>query len=105
MSDSTPNSNSESTLEQPTPQRCFLGALIASGIATALYGLTRSIMETFAHKPLPSGNYLATNIAVAVRTLVTGIAVLGTSIFAIAAVGLVALGLQLLIKQLRQPPA
>ncbi|GAB4381081.1 MAG: hypothetical protein Kow00121_38690 [Elainellaceae cyanobacterium] len=117
MSDTpTPNSSPQSTspastasqdnrLKQPSPQNCFLGALIAGGIASALYLLTMSIMQTFASKPLPSGNYLATNIAVAVRTLVTGVAVLATSIFAIAAVGLVALGIQLLVKQLRQPSA
>ncbi|MBW4658207.1 MAG: DUF3082 domain-containing protein [Drouetiella hepatica Uher 2000/2452] len=86
----------------PTPLRCFVGALIASGFATALYSLTQSIIRAFANKPLPSGNVTATNIAVAVRTLVMGMSALATAIFAIAAVGLVALGIQLLVKQLRQ---
>jgi len=86
----------------PTPLRCFTGSLIAGGLATALYSLTQSIIQAFAHKPLPSGNVTTTNIAVAVRTLVMGMSALATAIFAIAAVGLVALGIQLLVKQFRQ---
>jgi hypothetical protein len=97
--------SSQKDKEQPTPLRCFTGAVIAGGMATALYFLTASIAETFASKPLPSGNYLATNIAVAVRTLVVGMSSLGTGIFGIAALGLVALGIQLLVQQLRQPSA
>ncbi|MBI4782443.1 MAG: DUF3082 domain-containing protein [Oscillatoriophycideae cyanobacterium NC_groundwater_1537_Pr4_S-0.65um_50_18] len=89
----------------PTPLRCFTGAIIAGGMASALYALTQSIIQAFAHKPLPTGNVTATNIAVAVRTLVMGMSALATAIFAIAAVGLVALGIQLLIKQIRQPSA
>lgn len=89
----------------PTPLRCFTGALIAGGLGFAMYNLTTSIAQTFASKPLPSGNYLATNIAVAVRTLVTGMSALGTGIFGIAALGLTALGIQLLVQQLRQPSA
>ncbi len=87
----------------PTPLRCFMGAAIASGIGSALYFLTLSIMQSFADKPLPTGNRIAVNIGTAVRTLVIGMSTLATAIFAIAAVGLVALGIQLLIKQLRQP--
>lgn len=89
----------------PTPLRCFTGAVIAGGMASALYALTQSIIQAFVHKPLPTGNVTATNIAVAVRTLVMGMSALATAIFAIAAVGLVALGIQLLIKQIRQPSA
>jgi hypothetical protein len=79
--------------------------MIAGGLAFAMYSLTSSIAETFANKPLPSGNYLATNIAVAVRTLVTGMSALGTGIFGIATLGLIALGIQLLVQQMRQPSA
>jgi Protein of unknown function (DUF3082) len=87
----------------PTPLRCFTGAAIASGIGSALYFLTLSIIQSFADKPLPTGNRIAVNIGTAVRTLVVGMSTLATAIFAIAAVGLVALGIQLLIKQFRQP--
>lgn len=91
------------TNDSPTPLRCFTGAIISGSIATALYWLTQSIVIAFANKPVPTGNYIATNIAVAVRTLVMGMSALATGIFAIAALGLVALGIQLLIQQLRQP--
>ena len=42
------------------------------------------------------------NIAIAVRTLVVGGATLATFIFALAAMGLVALGIQIGIKSLSQ---
>jgi hypothetical protein len=82
----------------PTPQRCFTGALISGGLAYALYLLTHSIATAFANKPLPSGR-IAINIAVAVRTLVIGMSTLGTAIFAIATLGLIALGIQLLVQK------
>lgn len=78
--------------------------MIAGGLAYALYSLTLSIVQTFANTPIPVGdNYLATNIAIAVRTLVMGVSALGTGVFGIAALGLVALGIQLVVQQLRQP--
>jgi uncharacterized membrane protein (DUF373 family) len=83
-----------------TPLRCFTGALISGSLAIALYKLTASIAGTFANKPVPTGNVTTTNIAVAVRTLVVGMSTLATAIFAISALGLVALGIQLLVKKL-----
>jgi hypothetical protein len=84
--------------------RCFTGATIAGGLAYALYLLTLSIVQSFANTPLPSGdNYIATNIAIAVRTLVMGVSALGTGVFGIAALGLIALGIQLVVQHLRQP--
>ena len=95
----TPPSGEVSTsYVPPTPLRCFSGALISGAIAAALYFLTLSIAQTFASKPLPSGSVTAANIAVAVRTLVVGMSTLATAIFAIATLGLVALGFQLLFK-------
>jgi hypothetical protein len=84
-----------------SPLRCFTGALISGGIGYVLYRLTTSIAQSFASKPLPTVNVTATNIAVAVRTLVLGMSTLGTAIFGITALGLVALGIQLGIQQLR----
>ncbi|NJR58011.1 MAG: DUF3082 domain-containing protein [Cyanobacteria bacterium CRU_2_1] len=103
MHTNSPSETQKAEPASPTPLRCFTGAFIAGGLGYALYLLTRSIAEVFANKPLPTGNYVATNIAVAVRTLVVGMSTLGTAIFGISAVGLIALGIQLLIKQLRQP--
>jgi hypothetical protein len=87
----------------PTPLRCFTGSAISGAIAVLLYLLNQSIVQGLAAKPLPTHNVTATNIAVAVRTLVIGLSTLATAIFAIATLGLIALGIQLLIQQLRQP--
>jgi Protein of unknown function (DUF3082) len=104
MTNPTPNPPSQdgaqdSTYVAPTPLRCLIGAMISGPIATALYFLTTSIAQTFANKPLPTGNATSINIAIAVRTLVVGMSTLATAIFAIATLGLVALGIQLLFKR------
>lgn len=100
----SPQSDAETKTDTPpTPLRCFTGAAISGSIAYALYLLTQSIITAFGNKPVPTGNYIATNIAVAVRTLVMGMSALATGIFAIATLGLIALGIQLLVQQLRQP--
>lgn len=85
---------------QPTPLRCLVGALISGALGTALYFLTVSIHSTFANKPLPSTNALAIKISIAVRTLVVGMSALGTTIFWMATLGLIALAIQLVIKQM-----
>jgi hypothetical protein len=85
----------------PTPLRCFTGALISGVLATALYFLTTAIAQSFAAKPISSGNITAINISVAVRTLVVGMSTLATAIFGITALGLIALGMQLLIKRFK----
>lgn len=97
----TEDSPSSTPIRRSTPLRCFTGALISGSLAIALYSLTASIARSFASKPLPTGNVTTTNIAVAVRTLVVGMSTLGTAIFAISTLGLVALGIQLVIMQLR----
>jgi hypothetical protein len=81
---------------QPTPLRCFTGAFVAAPLGYGLYALTSAIAQTFAEKPVPVGNALATKISILVRTLVVGVGALGTGIFAITTVGLVLLGLKLL---------
>ncbi len=78
-----------------SPGRCLFGATIAGTLAYALYWLTANIAGTFAAKPVVSSNVFTMNIAIAVRTLVVGGATLATFIFALAAVGLVALGIQI----------
>lgn len=97
----TPSSSTPTTVP-PTPLRCFTGALISGSLAVALYALTQSIAQTFAAKPLPTGSATATQIAIAVRTLVVGMSTLGTGIFAIATAGLVALGIQLIVQQFKK---
>jgi hypothetical protein len=95
MSDPQNPPTPEST--PPTPLRCFIGALVAGGLGTAAYFLTTSIATTFANKP-PTGSALAVNISIAVRTLVVGTSTLATALFGITALGLVALGIQVMIK-------
>lgn len=102
-SSQTPSSaenTSPTSPQPPTILRCVTGSLMAGGFAGALYALTLSIAQTFANKPIHSDNVTVINIAAAVRTLVMGIVALGGGIFAFAAVGLMALALQLLIQKL-----
>ena len=65
-----------------------------------LYSLMSAIVTTYANKPVVSDNTLAIRIATAVRTLVIGVAALGTGVFGIVAVGLFLLGIQVTIKSL-----
>lgn len=65
-----------------------------------LYVLTMSISQNFASKPVHSDNMTVIRIGVAVRTLVVGMSALATGVFALAAVGLMLLGLQILIQKL-----
>ena len=102
----TESSNSQPT--PPTPLRCLSGAVISGGIGIALYSLTAAIASSFASKPIHSNNPAVINIASAVRTLVVGIVALGTGIFGVVTLGLVALALQLLLQQLTKrsnPPS
>jgi hypothetical protein len=88
----------------PTILRCVIGSLIAGSFAVPLYALTMSIAQNFASKPVHSDNITAIKISVAVRTLVVGIAALGTGIFAFASLGLMLLALQLLIQKFVKKP-
>jgi hypothetical protein len=62
-----------------------------------------SIATTFAAKPIHSDNPMVVNIGSAVRTLVVGVVALGTGIFGIVAIGLLALAIQLVVQQLTKP--
>lgn len=106
MTNSTPTPNPESQPTNneenlPTPLRCLISALMAGGLATGCYFLTAAIAQNFASKPLPSANVTAMNIAIAVRTLVVGVASLATFVFGFVAVGLVAFAIQVSIKKLK----
>lgn len=95
--------NSRPTEEKKaTPWRCLQGAVISGALAVALYYLMSSIAQVYATKPVNFTNPIAINIAVAVRTLVIGIAALGTGVFSIVTVGLIALGIQLLFQKDKQ---
>ena len=92
----------------PSPIRCLGGSIVAGGIAIVLYRLTSAIAIAFANKPLHTNNFTTQRISAAVRTLVVGLSSLGTGIFALAAFGLFALGMQLLLQRSKKestPPA
>jgi hypothetical protein len=78
----------------PTPTRCLSGAVLAGIMTWMMYWMTSKIATTFAAKPITSTSTVAMNIGTAVRTLVTGITALGTGVFAIISIGLVALAIK-----------
>jgi hypothetical protein len=82
-----------------TPWRCWLGSSIAGSLAFGAYFLTTAIATAFASKPLSTTNITALNIGVAVRTLVIGITALATGICSLIAIGLFALGIQVLLQK------
>ena len=82
-----------------TPLRCLTGSLIAGMMSIAMYTMTSKIAITFATKPMIQKTTMANNIAAAVRTLVVGMTALGTAIFGIIAIGLVALAIQVALKK------
>ena len=107
MNNPNTTENPPAPITTPTsPLRCLSGALIAGTMATGCYFLTSSIAQRFADKPIHSDNVTTINIAIAVRTLVVGVSTLATSIFALVAVGLVALAIQIAFQRLtnRTPP-
>ncbi|NES68549.1 MAG: DUF3082 domain-containing protein [Okeania sp. SIO2D1] len=86
-----------------SPWHCLLGSVMAGGLAIVLYSLTSSVARTLASKPIPSSNITAINISVAVRTLVIGTCTLGTGIFALVSLGLIALMVQILWQKFASP--
>lgn len=106
MTNPTPTEKSEASLTETeakkvTPLRCLVGSLISGSFGIGLYSLTYSIAQTFAAKPIVSQNQVVLKIASAVRTLVVGIAALGTGIFTLVAIGLLLLAIQLSIQNLK----
>ncbi|MEO0373798.1 MAG: DUF3082 domain-containing protein [Cyanobacteria bacterium P01_A01_bin.17] len=85
------------------PLQCLTGAIVASIFALLLYRLTSAIATSFAAHPLSVNNQTAASLSVAVRTLVVGMSTLATSIFALAALGLLGLGLQLIWQRILAP--
>ncbi|WP_138498891.1 DUF3082 domain-containing protein [Nostoc sp. PA-18-2419] len=104
MSDQNLTSKTDAQVQMTaSPLRSITGAVISAGMAFAMYSLMIAIATNFATKPIHSINPLVIKIASAVRTLVVGIVALGSGIFGIVAIGLLALTLQLLVQQLNKP--
>jgi len=89
---------SDDTVQKlPSPLRC-LRALLAGGLAIALYFLTVSIAETFTSKPIHSHNPAVVNIEL-LFVLWLGVSTWRLRCVAVA-LGLVALGCQVFIQQM-----
>ncbi|WP_017653354.1 DUF3082 domain-containing protein [Fortiea contorta] len=91
------------TPAQSTPLRCLLGATVSGGLGYAMYSLMIAIATNFAAKPIHSDNQLVIRITSAIRTLVVGVVALGAGICGIIAIGLLALGVQLLLQKWTKP--
>ncbi len=91
------------TVPTPTPLRCLTGACIAGTLGLLLYRLTGTIAYSFASHAVSTHNQVIYSLTVAVRTLVVGLCTLGTGVFSIIGVGLVALSVQLLWQRWVQP--
>ncbi len=105
MSEKKPNATqpkTESVKKKVTPLSCIFASSFAGAIAVAIYFLMSSIIETYSDKPVVSDNIFVLKITVAVRTLVIGVAALGTGVFGLVAVGLFLLGIQVAIKDIRE---
>jgi hypothetical protein len=106
MTNSTPEQKNDSLVEandqKVTPLRCLLGSVLSGSLAIAMYFLTYSIAHTFATKPITSTSQLAIRISAAVRTLVVGVASLGTFIFGFVTLGLILLAIQLTIQSFKE---
>lgn len=103
MSESNAPKPTESQSATVNPLHCLTGAMVASIFAMLLYRLTSAIAASFAAHPLSVTNQTAASLSVAVRTLVVGMSTLATAVFALAALGLLGLGLQLIGQRIFAP--
>jgi Protein of unknown function (DUF3082) len=87
----------QNTTPLPSPANCLVGAAVGAIMTLMMYWMTSKIATTFAVTPVRTTSTMAINIGVAVRTLVTGITALGTGIFAIISLGLVALAIKITV--------
>jgi Protein of unknown function (DUF3082) len=81
-----------------TPLRSLTGAAIAGGMTMLLYRLTTSVVESLMTHPTVSHSTIVMNLSAAVRTLVIGGMTMGTGIFGLVTVGLVALAFKLAVQ-------
>ncbi|NJK34454.1 MAG: DUF3082 domain-containing protein [Oscillatoriales cyanobacterium SM2_2_1] len=72
----------------------FLGAAIASALATGMYFFTAMVTEKLGATPLPDGATLAAKLTALVRAALLAVSAGATMIFGIIALGLFLLALQ-----------
>ena len=102
VSDAQTDVSLDKTTEKTTPLSCFFASCISGVLAFASYSLFSSIVQTYATKAVTSNNPIVINITSAVRTLVMGVVALATGVFAMVAIGLFLLGIQLTVQNLRK---
>ncbi len=93
----------DATPKPLTPQRCVMGAIIAGIMAFGMYRMSHAIALSFAAHKIQSDNFIVQRISTAVRTLVIGMTTLGMGVSGIAALGLLALSIQLITRKNNQP--
>jgi Protein of unknown function (DUF3082) len=96
-------SENQNTPSSTSPLRCLIGSFLAGGLAYGIFNLMNAIALSFARKPITTTNEIVFRITIAVRTLVVGMAALGTGIFGLVAVGLFGLMIQTLIQKKQSP--
>ncbi|MBM0742126.1 DUF3082 domain-containing protein [Phormidium sp. CLA17] len=96
--------STEVTTKPLTPQSCALGSVISGVMAFGMYRMSGAIALSFAAHKIQSDNFIVQRISAAVRTLVIGMTTLGMGVFGVAALGLFALAIQLIIQKNNQPP-
>jgi len=84
--------------QEVTPLKCLLSSVFAGVMAFGVYHLMSAIITTYSTKPIVSDNIFVLKLTIAVRTLVIGVAALGTGVFGFVALGLFLLGLQITFK-------
>jgi hypothetical protein len=99
MNNHLPSQSPESKAKV-TPLRCLTGSLLSGSLGIALYSLTSAIATSFANKPIVSDKITVLKLSALVKTLVVGVASLGTFVFFFVAFGLLLLALQLTFQSL-----
>jgi Protein of unknown function (DUF3082) len=98
-----PPTNPSPEAKPLTPLRCLVGATIAGALGFAMYSMMTAIAVSFASHKIQSDNLAVLRISAAVRTLVLGLVTMGTGVFSLATLGLIALAIQLAIQRAKQP--
>ena len=100
---SPPSSSTPNETAKLTPQRCLFGSVIAGALAYCMYLMTSAIAQSFALHKVQSTNLIVQRISAAVRTLVVGMTTMGTGVFGLAAIGMFALAIQIVVQRRNQP--
>ncbi|XP_066318645.1 uncharacterized protein [Miscanthus floridulus] len=88
------------TEKPPSPIQVLLGGIAAGVIALILYKFTTTI-EAALNRQTISDSFSARQITITIRTIITGLCYLATSVFGINAVGLVLYSFQLTLQSIR----